>query len=1084
VNTYGNTIHLADGSYSESGRLTINPGVSIQGASMEGTIIHLTYHNGTAEDACFYLYSSTLTAGNQSISYLTLDGGNTGGKAILVRRRHNVDIAHVTVKDFLWGGIHYRNQDGWRTPPAVYASGSEVIECIITNCSDRTYASYDPGNLRIDGQMNFDVFEVKMRNNQRPAGHNGNLFNMSFCHNVRAWYCEFIKPDGDGGQWNFYGENFHLRGGIDIGWCSFTGVANLNFSNAAPDGYSTRGSYDYTVDVHDCTFTTASGSQISRSLMAHNQAAITFEKGFWDHCHVRRNHIYRFPFGVTVCAPVDHTIEFSHIYIESNLLENIGYSDHPYTWGIAWLLENNGSYGVTMDHMYVQNNTITGGSGYNYNGIRWVANGTATNIYIRNNIIYGWDQGAAYIPKQSGESASFNGLTITNECYYGNGGNYLQIASDITQVSSDLDPPLTSNPNFVSSTDFHLTEGSPCREAGTSSAGVELDLDGISYYTPPSMGCYEYTSSPIPPETLHTYYVAPYPTGNNSTGNGSSEAPWATIAHAFSESTAGDVVYMTAGTYTISSQVTLPTGVSLHGIGTVRIEATYASTNQALIKGESTSGWAHPSIAGNQTISNITFDGNMTTWIAIQINFRHNVRIYGCTFIDFYHRGVVFYGQASDQFGGTNPYDPTKSMPDGWCTGNKCYSCTFINCGRNIGSSPYNGYGNLNIGQQDGFEAYNLTIVQTARASGYNGYGIKFYEGGWNKNTKIYDCDITCDIDRPQGGWNFSLEMWNDLGGCEYYDNRLRGQVDLTNSVLADGFEYTSWFHDNVIGWDEMPDHTEAGITLEAWIESVIISDNTIMNVSNGISMQQLYPIIPEWRLHNYMEEIQIYNNLIYNLGITGDGWTYGGVVGIAFTEDDGDKTGKNCYIYNNTIVSATTDVRDDTYRVVGINYNCLTDWDGLYIRNNIIVNFDGGYSQNAPIQGIGYSEMNDFVITNNIFYNCGNSGAPSYISGFDTGTGYVYSDNILLNPQFVSSSDFHLQETSPAIGRGIWVGISKDKDDYDYSTIGPAVGCYEYLSEIPDEPDPPEPPVVVWKRARKGGRYITKQGKYVMMRE
>jgi hypothetical protein len=138
VNTYGNTIHLADGSYSESGRLTINPGVSIQGASMVGTIIHLTYHNGTAEDACFYLYSSTLTAGNQSISYLALDGGNTGGKAILVRRRHNVDITHVTVKDFLWGGIHYRNQDGWRTPPAVYASGSEVIECIITNCSDRT----------------------------------------------------------------------------------------------------------------------------------------------------------------------------------------------------------------------------------------------------------------------------------------------------------------------------------------------------------------------------------------------------------------------------------------------------------------------------------------------------------------------------------------------------------------------------------------------------------------------------------------------------------------------------------------------------------------------------------------------------------------------------------------------------------------------------------------------------------------------------------------------------------------------------------------------------------------------------------
>jgi hypothetical protein len=70
------------------------------------------------------------------------------------------------------------------------------------------------------------------------------------------------------------------------------------------------------------------------------------------------------------------------------------------------------------------------------------------------------------------------------------------------------------------------------------------------------------------------WFVSPAPTGNDSSGDGSSEAPWATISKAFSESTAGDVVYMTAGTYTISSQVTLPTGVSLHGIGTVRIEAT------------------------------------------------------------------------------------------------------------------------------------------------------------------------------------------------------------------------------------------------------------------------------------------------------------------------------------------------------------------------------------------------------------------------------------------------------------------------------------------------------------------------------
>lgn len=583
------------------------------------------------------------------------------------------------------------------------------------------------------------------------------------------------------------------------------------------------------------------------------------------------------------------------------------------------------------------------------------------------------------------------------------------------------------------------------------------------------------------------------PDGNDS-GDGSNSYPWATLSHAFSQSSPGDEVCMMPGTYNISQQLIWPSGVTLRGLGetgsgSVRIESNYSASGQPLIKGETYRGWLYPNTAGHQSMSNIVFDGNGITWIAIEVNFRHNVRIFNCRFENFYHRGVVFYGQESAQFGGTNPYDPSKRMPNAWCFGNKCYNCTFINCARNTGSHPYNGYGNLNIGQQDGFEAYGLTINQTARPAGYNGYGIKFYAGGWNKNTKIHDCNITCDVNRPQGGWNFSLEMWNDLGGCQYYNNRLRGHVDLTNSVLTEGFSYAAWFHHNVIGWDNLPNHTEAGITLEAWIENVIISDNIIMNVSNGISMQQLYPIIPEWQINNYMEEIQIYNNLIYNLGMTSGGWTYGGIVGIAFTETDGDKTGKNCYIYNNTVVQATTSVRSDIYRTVGINYNCLTNWDGLYIKNNILVNFNGGYQEAAPIQGIGYSVMRNFEITNNIFYDCGNNNAPRYIDGFSTGTGYVFANNVTQNPRFVSSSDFHLQENSPAIGAGIWVGLYKDMDGYDYSTISPAIGCYEYLGEIPNEPpqppdppQPPEPPVSIGKIIVYNGKIVKYSDKIVKL--
>lgn len=983
VNTYGNTIHLADGSYSESGRLTINPGVSIQGASMEGTIIHLTYHNGTAEDACFYLYSSTLTAGNQSISYLALDGGNTGGKAILVRRRHNVDIAHVTVKDFLWGGIHYRNQDGWRTPPAVYASGSEVIECILTNCSDRTYTSYDPGNLRIDGQMNFDVFEVEMRNNQRPAGHNGNLFNMSFCHNVRAWYCEFIKPDGDGGQWNFYGENFHLRGGIDIGWCSFTGVANLNFSNAAPDGYSTRGSYDYTVDVHDCTFTTASGSQINSSLMAHNQAAITFEKGFWDHCHVRRNHIYRFPYGVTVCAPVDHTIEFSHIYIESNLLENIGYSDHPYTWGIAWLLENNGGYGVTMDHMYVQNNTITGGSGYNYNGIRWVANGTATNIYIRNNIIYGWDQGACYIPKQSGESASFNGLTITNECYYGNGGNYLQIASDITKVGSDLDPPLTSNPNFVSSTDFHLTEGSPCIEAGTSSAGVELDLDGISYYTPPSIGCYEYMTTP--PTYTHTYFVK---NGGNDGLDGRSDAnAWATIAKVNAVTLyPGDTVLFKRGD-TWQEQVSLvPQSGSSSGYV---IYSAYGEGNK-------------PRILGSKQ------ENSSGDWVNTGTNLWRNADAYfvnsqgGVGNLIFNNEAIIghkVYSSGDLDTQGKFYYDLSNQHLTLYSTTNPASYYSDIKCA--LGKDAVR----LWSGQ-------DYVIIESLEFAYWGAHGIS--AGGGNSNIIIRDCSFKYigGGDFDGGSYGNAVQFWASYSNIlvernnfyEIYDAAITPQFSGTNSVTATNFVARLNIIEKAYWSFEWFCSTSSAST----VNGIYFQHNTCYDAGNSWSNAQR-PLD-----QNEGRHLQL--------------WSY-----------DTDVSLSNFYIRNNIFSKATeTAIRvgQTLAPLITFDYN-LYDVDVMAYDWNTYTSlsqWQAAYSKDA----------------------------------------HSISDD----PEFLSSSDFHLASTSPAIGAGYNVGYTYDFDLENF-LAPPSIGAYEYLAGG-EPPEEPEPGTIIWRYARKAGKFLMKFGKMV----
>ena len=79
-----------------------------------------------------------------------------------------------------------------------------------------------------------------------------------------------------------------------------------------------------------------------------------------------------------------------------------------------------------------------------------------------------------------------------------------------------------------------------------------------------------------------------------------------------------------------------------------------------------------------------------------------------------------------------------------------------------------------------------------------------------------------------------------------------------------------------------------------------------------------------------------------------------------------------------------------------------------------------------------------DISIENNIFYNNGNSNAPIY-SGSAT-----VQNNIVGNPLFVSSSDFHLQSSSPAINKGLNVGLTSDYAGNSISGT-PDIGAYEY---------------------------------------
>jgi hypothetical protein len=88
------------------------------------------------------------------------------------------------------------------------------------------------------------------------------------------------------------------------------------------------------------------------------------------------------------------------------------------------------------------------------------------------------------------------------------------------------------------------------------------------------------------------YYVDA--AGNDGTGDGSSGNPWALVSYACTQASAGDTVYVNAGTINQgTTQIVKPVGVSITGAGVTSIiltSYTNASSLQAAIQCASTAG--------------------------------------------------------------------------------------------------------------------------------------------------------------------------------------------------------------------------------------------------------------------------------------------------------------------------------------------------------------------------------------------------------------------------------------------------------------------------------------------------------------
>lgn len=1021
------TIYANNGTYNDASRIVVPVGITITGQSESGVIYNCTYNSTSSSNAAFYYYSSTLTSGNQSLSYMTITGTSlTASRGIWVGYRQGVSIHHCTIKNFSATGVHFRNQIDWMTPPSTYASTNSFYYNTVTNCSDRNYAPIDPGNLRIDGQENMTIYNNIFRNNERSQGQNGNILNISFCRGIEIYNCDFTKPDSEGGEWNFFAEIFHLRGGVEIRDCNFYGAAKLDMGNAY-NGSSTRGAYDYTISVHDCFFTTTTGNQISISGIGHTNAAIEFEKGIYNYVYIYNNHIKAFANGIKFSTSTNYDNDFSHIYIYNNKLENIGYTDYSYTWGILFSLENNGSYAVSFDNTHIRNNTIYGGSGYNYDAIRWVANGTLTNSSIKNNILHSWDQRPINFTICSGESASFTDVDVTYNNFYNNGINSIGIDESITQTRVNISTGnTTGDPLLVSSTDYHLSlSSSSAYHSGIAPTLSPTDYDGISWGTPPSMGCYEWV------DEVTTYYVKTYATGGRDEAEKdglSSANAWATPSYACGRVTAGDkIINIASGNYTDNNRAVLAPMVHIQGNSTSRpvITTNYVATSEsdAYIVG-----YSSPLADGNQTISYLIIDGN--SWTAtrgIYIGYRHNVDIHHCEIRYFKTLGVHYKNEIN-----------WMTPPTTYASGSNFYNNVLIS---NSGDRDLGGNGaDLRLDGQTEINVYNCDFYENIKPLGESGdtFTLSFVKG-----LKMYNCNFYRH-DHEADQWNFYSEMFHLRGGVEIYDCNFYGSANLDFGNAYNGsssrgtYDFTISVHDcyfttttgNQISTASLG-HTPIAIQVEKGdMEYVYIYKNYIKGYASGFYITSSNDV-------NF-NHFYIYSNIFEHLGSTDHNYTYGIAV---LPEGTSSVSYDNIHFCNNVMYGGSG------YNHTGIRWTAQGTLTNSSIKNNIFYGWDN-YPVYFDIQSGRTFSMNNMSVTYNVFY--GNGTDSVYMNEAISQTNVdITTAKITTDPQFnsVSPFDAHLQSTSPALGTGTVIGSPVL---YDYAGVAwgtpPSRGAYEYV--------------------------------------
>lgn len=474
----GDVIHVLAGTYNETTACNLKVGVSIDGVGVTSNIVS-TYTGGAA----ISLTSGTDgTNGNQSISNIKLDGSNlTGSTGILILARSNVKVFNCTIQDFLQNGIIFNGSNNFGQP-AVYMTGCELYNCIITNNSDRNTGQ---GNIVATGYRGLLIHDNVLTQTSRPLGHNGNTLSATtagYSEGLKFYNNISYRNPNEGNEWSFHLELWDSQGGQEIYNNEFHGGTQMiDFGGSdSPILGIMPGNYAYAAYVHDNLFqfdTPVTGSTF------YQEVAINIE-GNADKITISNNHFKNCPYGVQLT--LNHTTTgHSNVTINNNLFENGGYVNNEWGFDIDILSQT----GTVVSGIQILNNTFSTNS-LSALFIYMNAGATVSDVSFINNIVKGVrSYGFITFVTNDGTKANY---TVKNNLLYQNAN------SNSVSLQSGAALPINwiYTGNFIANplldASFLLTASSPAINAGIN---VGLPYCSIA----PDDGWKEYCPSSIPP---------------------------------------------------------------------------------------------------------------------------------------------------------------------------------------------------------------------------------------------------------------------------------------------------------------------------------------------------------------------------------------------------------------------------------------------------------------------------------------------------------------------------------------------------------------------------------------------------------